>query len=232
MAGSSQSILISDSGCDQMLVTSIWCIMSRTGRSITMNGSFAGCGSGYLLPVISAAAKVIDEQGQVYAAITHDVLYDDNPHQVESLLSTHQLLSNPNNAIDDWAQCEKDIKGHLGTQSARFNDKNLSFQFDGQKCFFEIVAISEEELQSLPRVYINSQDTTPFEPSVCTNTIHATTKNLQPHATPWKRHLGFTPDLVVQETLKAATQLVPMVDVETREHMRDHLLTRIPELKH
>ena len=103
MAGSFQSILISDSGCDQMLVTSIWCIMSCTGRSITLNGTFAGHGSGYLLPVVSGAAKVIDEQGQVYAAIIHEVLYDDNPHQVESLLSTHQSLSNSDNAIDDQA---------------------------------------------------------------------------------------------------------------------------------
>ena len=143
MAGSSQSILISDSGCDQMLVTSVWCTMSHTGCSITMNGAFAGRGSGHLLPVVSAAAKVIDEQGQVYAAIAHEVLYDDYPHQVESLLSTHQLLCNPINAIDDWARCEKDIKGHPETQSTRFNDKHLSFHFDGWKCFFEIAVISE-----------------------------------------------------------------------------------------
>ena len=82
-----------------MLVTSIWCIVSCTGRSITMNGAFAGHGPGHILPVVSAAAKVIDEQGQVCAAIAHEVLYDDNPLQVESLLSTHQSLSNPSNAI-------------------------------------------------------------------------------------------------------------------------------------
>ena len=68
-----------------------------------MNGAFACCGSGHLLPVVSGAAKVIDKQGQVYAAIAHEVLYNDNPHQVESLLSTHQSLSNPNNAIHDQA---------------------------------------------------------------------------------------------------------------------------------
>ena len=99
----SQSILISDSGCDQMLVTSIWRIVSRTRRSITMNGAFAGRGPSHIFPVVSAAAKVIDKQGQVYAAIAHEVLYNENPLQVESLLSTHQSLSNPSNAIDDWA---------------------------------------------------------------------------------------------------------------------------------
>ena len=108
-AGESQAILISNSSCDQMLVTSIWHIVSCTGRSVSMNGAFAGRGPSQLLPVVSAAAKVIDEQGHVYTTIAHEVLYDDNPLQVESLLSTHQSLSNPSNAIDDQARCEQDI---------------------------------------------------------------------------------------------------------------------------
>ena len=231
-AGASQSILISDSGCDQMLVTSIWHIVSRTRRSVTMNGAFAGHGHSQLLPVVSAADKVIDEQGHVYAAVAHEVLYNDNHLQVESLLSTHQSLSNPSNAIDDRACCEKDIRGHPGTQSARFNDKNLSFHFDGCKCFFEVAAISEEELRSLPHVYLNSQENTPYELSVRTNTVRAITKTSHPHEAPWKHHLRFIPDLVVQKTLKATTQFVPTVEVESREHMQDHLITRLPELKH
>ena len=71
-----------------------------------MNGAFAGHGPSCICPVVSAAAKVIDEQGQVYTAIAHEVLYDDNPLQVKSLLSTHQSLSNPSSAIDDRARCE------------------------------------------------------------------------------------------------------------------------------
>ena len=215
-----------------MLVTSIWQIVSHTGRSVTMNGAFAGHGPSQILPVVSAAAKVIDEQGHVYAAIAHEGLYDDNPIQVESLLSTHQSLSNPSNAIDDWAWCECDIRGHLGTQSVHFNDKNLSFHFDGRKCFFEVAAISEEELRSFPCVYLNSEENTPFEPSIRTNTVRTVTMNSQPHSAPWKHQLSFIPDLVVQKTLQATTQLVPTVETESREHTRDHLLTHIPELKH
>ena len=78
-AGASQLIQISNSRCDQMLVTSIWCIISHTARSITMNGAFSSCGHSQLLPVVCAAAKVIDEQGHVYTAVAHEVLYDDNP---------------------------------------------------------------------------------------------------------------------------------------------------------
>ena len=147
-------------------------------------------------------------------------------------MSTHQSLSNPSNTIDDRACCEQDIQGNPGTQSARFNDKNLLFHFDGRKCFFEVVAISEEELRSLPRVYLNSQEDTPYEPSVRMNTIRAITKNPHPHEALWKHHLGFIPDLVVQKTLKATTQFVPTVEAESREHMWDHILTHLPELKH
>ena len=231
-AGVSQSILISDSGCNQMLVTSIWCIISHSRRSVTMNGAFASCGHSQLLPVVSPAAKVIDEQGHIYAAIAHEVLYDDNPLQFESLLSTHQSLSNPSNAIDDQACCEQDICGNPGTQSACFNDKNLSLHFDGCKCFFEVAAISEEELRTPPCVYLNSQENTPYELSVRTNTIRTITKNFHPHEAPWKHHLGFIPDLVVQKTLKATTQFVPMVEAKCRKHMQDHILARLPELKH
>ena len=122
-AGASQLILIYDSSCDMMLVTSIWRIVSHTRRSVTMNGAFAGRGPSQLLPEVSAAVKVIDEHGQIYAAIAHEVLYDDNPLQVESLLSTHQSLSNPSNSIDDQTCCEHDIRGHPGMQSACFNEK-------------------------------------------------------------------------------------------------------------
>ena len=197
-----------------------------------MNGAFAGRGHSQLLPVVSVAAKVIDEQGHIYAAIAHKILYDNNPLQVESLLSTHQSLSNPSNAIDDRACCEQDIRGNPGTQSAHFNDKNLSFHFDGCKCFFEVAAISEEELRSLPHVYLNSQVDTPYEPSVRTNTVRAITKNPHPNETPWNHRPGFIPDLVVQKTLKATTQFVPTVEAESREHMRDHILTHLLELKH
>ena len=43
--------------------------------------------------------------------------------------------------------------------------------------------------------------------------------------------MGFAPDHVVLRTLDATTQLVPTVEAETREMMRDHFQTRLPQLK-
>jgi hypothetical protein len=43
--------------------------------------------------------------------------------------------------------------------------------------------------------------------------------------------LGFIPDHVVDKTLSATMQMVDTVEAETREHMQDHLVSRLPELK-
>jgi hypothetical protein len=41
----------------------------------------------------------------------------------------------------------------------------------------------------------------------------------------WKHHLGFIPNHVVDKTLSATMQMVDTVEAETREHMRDHLVS-------
>ncbi|KAL7575091.1 hypothetical protein ACA910_000459 [Epithemia clementina (nom. ined.)] len=197
-----------------------------------MTGAFAGRDSGQQFPVVTAAAKLIDESGKQYAAVAHKVLYDSSPHQVESLLSIHQSLSNQANGINDRARCELDVDGNPGKQKARFNDKGLFFHFDGVKCFFEVAAITQSELSSLPRVFLTSHDARQYKPRVRTHTTRATKSlALSPHLPPWKYRLGFIPDHVVEKTLQATTQMVSTVKAETREHMRDHILTRIPELK-
>ena len=113
-ADSSQQILIADSRCDQMLVTSIWRIMQHTGWMITMSGAFAGQNPGYELPVVSAVAKLVDENGQADMVIAHEVLYDASPHQVESLLSVHQSLMCGKNGIDNHACCNRILSKSKG----------------------------------------------------------------------------------------------------------------------
>jgi hypothetical protein len=75
---------------------------------------FAGRNVGEKFPVIIGAAKLRDENGNVYAAIVNEALYDDNKAQVESLLSVHQALADPQNGVDDHARCEQDIDGKPG----------------------------------------------------------------------------------------------------------------------
>jgi hypothetical protein len=119
---SSTQILVSDTGNDQTLLTSAWTILERTGREVTMTGAFAGRNVGESFPVVSAVAKLRDEDGRCYAAYAHEALYDSNPAQTESLLSVHQSLRDTRNGIDDRARCERDIDGKPGLQMARFRD--------------------------------------------------------------------------------------------------------------
>jgi hypothetical protein len=79
-----------------------------------MTGAFAGRNVGEKFPVVICAAKLRDENGNVYAAIANEALYDDNKAQVESLLSIHQALADPQNGVDDHAHCEHDIDGKPG----------------------------------------------------------------------------------------------------------------------
>jgi hypothetical protein len=169
------------------------------------------------------------EDGRAYAAYVHEALYDSNDEQKESLLSVHQSLLDTRNGIDDRARCERDVNGAPGRQIARFGQVVMPFFFDGFKCFFEVHPITESELGALPSVTL-TDGSVPYEPMA---RLHSRRRHVDtPSPTvDWKRCLGFPPDHVVAKTLNATTQLAPSVEAETREIMRDHFQTRLPELK-
>ena len=228
-ADSSQQILVSNTGNDQTLITSVWKVVRRTGREV-MKGAFAGRNVVEVFPVVSAVAKIIGEDGKAYAAYEHEALLDSNPNQKESLLSAHQLLRDQRNGIlDDRARCERGVDGNPGLQTARFGEHRLPFYFDGTKCFYEVHRISDAEEPELPKVDL-SDGSVAYKPMARLHSRRRPVK--QENRTEWKRRLGFSPDhVVVDKTLSATTQLVPTVESETREMMRDHFQTRLPQLK-
>ncbi|KAI2501227.1 hypothetical protein MHU86_13243 [Fragilaria crotonensis] len=183
---------------------------------------------GEVFPVVSAVAKLIGEDGREFAAFAHEALYDSNPEQRESLLSVHQSLRDINNGIDDRARCEHDIHGNPGMQMARFGTTKVPFFFDGTRCFFAIHRISDDELDRLPKITL-TDGSVPFEPFDRLHSRRCQTKDSDLFE--WKRRLGFVPNHVVSRTLSATTQMVKSVESETREIMRDHFQTRLPELK-
>lgn len=218
-------MLIADSGNDQFLITSTWSVTEFTGRHIVLSGALAGRHPGTTFPVVSAVAKLIDANNRSYCAIVHEALYDESPCQYEALIATAQVRKFNGNAIDDCDTDSVDTRGRPGTQCAIISGHKLPFFFDGAKCFYYIQPISSEEIQSLPHV-IFTDGTRPYDPIART-----ATRRMVDHGQDWKRCLGFPNDLVLEKTLKATTQLVPSVEAETREVMRDHFKTRIPELK-
>lgn len=192
-----------------------------------MTGAFAGRNAGIVFPVVSATCKVIDRDGNNYAAEIHEALYDDSPLQRESLLAVHQALMNKSIGIDDRSLGERDIFGRPGHQASKFQGHLLPFHFDGVKCFYEIVPISSEEMRTLPRILLSSPANLKFNPN-----NRMTTRLVKRGATiDWKATLAFIPQHVIDKTMLATTQMVPSVQAETREIMRDHFQSRLPELK-
>jgi Reverse transcriptase (RNA-dependent DNA polymerase) len=224
-----QPIIVSDSGCDQTVITRHWTVIKDTGRTVTMKGAFEATDQGDTYPVVTAVAKLTTEDGSSYAAIVHEALLCTNDKQVESLLSVHQVCYSKYNAVDDRARCERDIDGKPGTQSARFNHNILKFFFDGSKCFFVVSSITNREMNELKQVVL-TDGSRPYNPVA--RSCRRRSKSKQDDETAkWKCWLGFIPNEVVLQTLRATTQYVPSVEAETREIMREHLQSRLPQLK-
>jgi hypothetical protein len=70
-----------------------------------------------------------------------------------------------------------------------------------------------------------------FHQYVPTLVLRSTQSEPLSNLPPWKYCFRFIPDHVVDKTLSATMQMVDTVEAETREHMRDHLVSRLPELK-
>ena len=223
-----KNIFIADSACDQILITNIWTILSYTNRYVTMTGAFAGRNKGETFPVVSAQCTMQAVDGTSYVAIVHDALLDSNPLQTESLLSVHQSLRCKKNAIDDRSIEEFDVHGNHGTQSSRFGSHLLPFLFDGNKCFYKLIKYNKLEHSSLPRVIVSEKGS-----GIIKYRAHSRLTNVNKDETElWQRRLGmFLPLDVVSKTLAATTQYVLSLKMETRAIMRDHLLTRVPQLK-
>lgn len=218
-------ILIADSGCDQTLLGFIWRVLDYTGQQIILLGALAGRHAGSSFQVVTGAAKLIGTDGRAYCAIAHQALYDPSDEQYESLLSVHQSCRVPENAIDDRSTEERDVHGNFGTQRSKFGTIEVPFYFDGAKCYYRLAKITDEEMKSLPTVVLTGNE--PYDPHIRRHSRRLTLEE----SLDWKKNLGFPTDEVVQRTLVATTQMVPSVETETREIMRDHLKTRIPELK-
>ena len=78
---SMDNILIADSGCDQIVITSIWTILRPSNRYVLMITALQGRNPGQRIQVIKAAVKLTDELGKEYRAIANDAIYDEHNHQ-------------------------------------------------------------------------------------------------------------------------------------------------------
>jgi hypothetical protein len=86
-------------------------------------------------------------------------------------------------------------------------------------------------MDTLARIYVHGLSIKEYVPSIRAYSCQSTQSDPLSNPPPWKYHLGFIPDHVVDKTLSATMQMVDTAEAETREHMQDHLVSRLPELK-
>ena len=129
--------------------------------------------------------------------------------------------------MDDCDTNSLDTRGLPGTQCSVINNTAIPLSFDGCFCYYELDAISDEVANTLPTLEFTNGEK-PYEPGRRYQTRRLPTKEEKQFQ--WKQNLAFPPDQVIAKTLLATTQLVPTVEAETREIMRDHLAIQIPEL--
>ena len=168
-----------------------------------MFGAFASRNKGKQFAVVVAKCTIRDSSGSLFVAVAHDVLYDKNSLQKESLLSIHQSLKCQQNAIDDRSKFERDINENFGTQSSRFGDHTLPFFFDGRKCYYELIKFDETQHCSLPHIVISDKGSGKHE-----HRIHSrmTRSEESAHIALWQKRFGmFLPLDVVRKRLNVTT---------------------------
>ena len=149
---------------------------------------------------------------------------DDDPNQVESLLPPAQVRD-AGHAVDEQPTDKLTPRGDYGTQCCKVGNTIIPLFFDGLKCFYKLAAITDAELATLPRIVFTKRGE--YEPSERKITRRMNTGDID-----WKRNLAFPPDEVIEHTLNATTQMIPTVEAESREIMRDHLKSRLACLRY
>ena len=232
VADHDQATFVVDSGCDQCLLAgTVFRVLQDTGRSVFMTQAFAGRGKGEHFPVVQAAAKLVLPDGRKFKIVVNEGLFDSNPLQLESLLAPHQVLEMDGYMIDDRTPEETRIDGQPGSLCCVFDGEHLPLYHDGAACFFALERLSDSELESLPCLELTRGDAGyVFDPK---KRVHSRRlPSIKRTLDDWRECLAFAPPHVVEKTLEATTQLVPSVEAETREIMRDHFKSRLPSLRH
>ena len=218
-----------DGGCEQTLLDASWTVLHETGRSIELLSAFASHPAGGIFPVVSACAKAILPDGRERILVVHEGLLDSNPLQRESCLSTHQALKDTGNVIDERAPHELDMQGAPGTQSARFSGELVPLSFDGSSMYLRIERCTPEEYETLPKLVLTAPGS--YDPPQRLSTRRLPSSAPRELAD-WQACLGYPSMELTRKTLKATTQLVPDVESETREILRDHLKSRLALLRY
>jgi hypothetical protein len=168
----------------------------------------------------------------------NQVLYLDDPGQLESLLDPVQLWTS--GVLMDLCTAQfRAISGGNGRQGMIIKGMFYPFKFDNQQLFISHRLPSNFELENWPTVELTLANPNAYPlPSKPSHTFHCLVQVVHRQRLPkseltkWKGRLCFFPDTVILKTLAATTQLINSVKAENRLVPRKHLVSRLLPLRH
>jgi len=223
-----ESILISDSGCDQSIVNSnSFLIETHTGTYYNVGGALHGMSASDLELVNDAYTLATLPEGEKIILRFNQVFCDVDPLQQEALFQPHQLRAH-GVMVDDCAKRHLRADGQPGGQCLITPERKIDMHFDGWKCYLRIQKPTAADIQKYAIIEMTSSR--PYEPQSRRHSRRVQRDSDVP-VEEWRARLGFPTFEVTKDTLANTTQMVQTLQAETREYLRDHYKTRVWALR-
>ena len=236
-------ISIIDSGCDFNVLGLGWVVIKDYGELVYCNGAFFLGDDDVACRLVSALTVFHfpnSELPPVLVQANHALLNDD-PNQVESLLSPCQMM-HFGVRIDMVPSHLFGRNGDPGTQGMTVSNVDIPFTFDGLKMYIHHRLPTENEIQTMSRLVLTSdKQWRPWCDLMAAVRSRRTLSSIKivrrrkvdnAVIERWQRNMGFAPRSVILKTLANTTQLAQSVSSDSRDVPQKHLAARLLQLRH
>ncbi len=223
------TILIMDSAADISCVGQNFEILFYTGETTTLGVAVAAFNS-QTYDIVSAATVVENStSSQSYMIVINQVAYIPDANQHESLLHTDQARYH-NVIVNDLGKYFRDSIGTPGKQSIKVDGFEIPLLHDGSKYFLKIRKPTSLDWKQLPIVELTSP--VPWKENQKYARRMRESKHLSPtEIQEWNERLRHLSLDNTKRTLEVTTQLISIIESETRATPRRHLKSRLSGLR-
>ena len=216
---------VCDGGCSLSTAGHNWKCIDPYGVHIYLRAGVGGKGVGVMELGTCVSVTVSTNNVRVLLVGEDMIIMCKHKMQKESLvLPNHMRRSGV--AVDDLDPNVPPIAPNMrGAQTLTLGDHVIQMEFDSSSSVFRTELPTEEEIATLPRLYILKKDCLPGRKDI--------TSRRQKLAF-FERLgdcLGGVPDRIVSKTLLNTTQEYPTVPIESSLVPRDHVLPRFPAIR-
>jgi hypothetical protein len=236
-------ITIVDSGADLWIFGVGWRVLTDWKELFFCSGAFFSTDKDEVSCRLVSAAAVFYFPGMDICPIlvhVHRGLHNEDPNQVESLASPHQMMAH-SCLVDMVPSIHLTRQGTPGTQGMTVSGKDIPFTFDGVKLFMHHREPTDHELNTMSAVDLTSE--TEWKPWNIVQERVNQNRNLGVIITRrrklqdvsverWQANLGYAPRDVILRTLARTTQLAPHVSSNFRDVPQRHLASQLLMFQH